>query len=84
MSGAAPPLPNTPSWRGAQLNHRDKFTLTLPEKSSIVGAQTLLQLLVLASETSVTFQDRYVVCAENVNSESSHVRIIHYSSSVYE
>jgi hypothetical protein len=28
MSGAIPPLPNTPSWRGAQLKHRDSFTFT--------------------------------------------------------
>jgi hypothetical protein len=30
MSGAVPPLPNTPSWRGAQLKHRDRdnFTFT--------------------------------------------------------
>jgi hypothetical protein len=27
MSGAIPPLPNTASWRGAQLQHRD-FTFT--------------------------------------------------------
>jgi hypothetical protein len=26
MRGAIPALPNTPSWRGAQLKHRDKFT----------------------------------------------------------
>jgi hypothetical protein len=26
MRGAIPPLPNTPSWRGAQLKHRDIFT----------------------------------------------------------
>jgi hypothetical protein len=30
MSGAIPPFPNTPSWRGAQLRHRDNFTLPLP------------------------------------------------------
>jgi hypothetical protein len=30
MSGAISPLPNTPSWRGAQLKHRDNFTLPLP------------------------------------------------------
>jgi hypothetical protein len=24
-----PPLPNTPSWRGAQLKHRENFTFTL-------------------------------------------------------
>jgi hypothetical protein len=29
MGGAVPPLPNTPSWRGAQGEHRD-FTFTLP------------------------------------------------------
>jgi hypothetical protein len=28
MSGAIPPLPNTPSLRGAQLKHRDNFTFT--------------------------------------------------------
>jgi hypothetical protein len=28
MSGAITPLPNTPSWRGAQLKHRDNFTFT--------------------------------------------------------
>jgi hypothetical protein len=28
MNGAIPPLPNTPSWRGAQLKHRDIFTFT--------------------------------------------------------
>jgi hypothetical protein len=28
MRGAIPPLPNTPSWRGAQLKHRDNFTFT--------------------------------------------------------
>jgi hypothetical protein len=27
MSGAIPPLPNMPSWRGAQLKHRDNFIL---------------------------------------------------------
>jgi hypothetical protein len=29
MRGAIPPLPNTPSWRGAQFKHRDNFTLLL-------------------------------------------------------
>jgi hypothetical protein len=28
MSGAIPQLPNTPSWCGAQLKHRDNFTYT--------------------------------------------------------
>jgi hypothetical protein len=26
MRGAITPFPNTPSWRGAQSKHRDKFT----------------------------------------------------------
>jgi hypothetical protein len=26
MCGAIPPLPNMPSWHGAQLKHRDNFT----------------------------------------------------------
>jgi hypothetical protein len=28
MRRAIPPFPNTPSWRGAHLKHRDKFTFT--------------------------------------------------------
>jgi len=28
MRGVKPHSPNTPSWRGAQLNHRDSFTFT--------------------------------------------------------
>jgi hypothetical protein len=29
MRGSLPPLPNTPSWRGAQLKDRDNFTFYL-------------------------------------------------------
>jgi len=29
MRGAVPPLPNTLSWRGAELKHRDNFTFYL-------------------------------------------------------
>jgi hypothetical protein len=28
MSGAVPPLSNTPLWRGGRLKHRDNFTYT--------------------------------------------------------
>jgi hypothetical protein len=28
MSGAIPPLFNTPSWHGAQLKHKDNFTFS--------------------------------------------------------
>jgi hypothetical protein len=34
MSGAIPPLPNTPSWRGTHLKkHRDNFTFTFNRRS---------------------------------------------------
>jgi hypothetical protein len=36
MSGAIPPFPNTPSWRAAQLEHRDNFTFSLPQWVFIV------------------------------------------------
>jgi hypothetical protein len=41
MSGAIPPFPNTPSWRGAQLKkHRDNFVLFfLPCRSGRDGKQ---------------------------------------------
>jgi hypothetical protein len=31
MLGTILPLPNTPSWRGAKLKHRDNFTFTFIE-----------------------------------------------------
>jgi hypothetical protein len=34
MSGAIPPVPHTPSWRGAQLKHRDNFTGSEVDPSS--------------------------------------------------
>jgi hypothetical protein len=38
MSGAIPPLPNAPSWRGAQLKHRDvTFTFTFEEGAVDIG-----------------------------------------------
>jgi hypothetical protein len=38
MRGATPPLLNTPSWRGAQLQHRDNFTFHL---TMLYGSQSL-------------------------------------------
>jgi hypothetical protein len=32
MSGAIPSLPNIPLWSGAQLKHRDNFTLLRPDR----------------------------------------------------
>jgi len=40
MSGAIPPLPNEPSWRGAQLKRRDNFTFNF----TTVNAYNLLDL----------------------------------------
>jgi hypothetical protein len=36
MRGTIPPFSHTPSWRGAQLNHRDKFTYTSLQKTEKV------------------------------------------------
>jgi hypothetical protein len=42
MSGAIPSLLNTPSWRGAQLKHRDNFTfLPLPLRAASFELRTL-------------------------------------------
>jgi hypothetical protein len=44
MSGAIPPFPNTPSWRGAQLKHRDSFTFTFTLGLNIVLISGMLPL----------------------------------------
>jgi len=51
MRGAIPPLPHTPSWRGAQLNHRDKFTF-IP----------LMRSLSKVHEVNTHNKDRYCRC----------------------
>jgi hypothetical protein len=38
MRGAIPPLPNTPSWRGAQLKHRDNFTFIINTTTTSISA----------------------------------------------
>jgi hypothetical protein len=35
MRRAVPPLPNTPSWRGAQLQHRDNFNFYITNTDRI-------------------------------------------------
>jgi hypothetical protein len=40
MRGAIPPLPNTPSWRGAQLKHRDNFTLPIGFDAHLLQIKT--------------------------------------------
>jgi hypothetical protein len=45
MRRAIPPLPNTPSWRGAQLKHRDDLNLNF---KSGYGRHVALRLLTKA------------------------------------
>jgi hypothetical protein len=51
IRGAIPPLPNTPSWRGVQLKHREKFTFNL----TISRHRTTLDPTLLKSHSSRTF-----------------------------
>jgi hypothetical protein len=44
MNGGIPPLPNTPSWRGTQLKHRDNFTSTFTD-------QPLAEMIQVVSNT---------------------------------
>jgi hypothetical protein len=47
MSGAIIPLPNTPSWRGAHLKHRDNFifTFTTVSRTALGPIQRPIQCL---------------------------------------
>jgi hypothetical protein len=36
MSGTIPPLPNSPSWCGALLKHRENFTFTFYRRSLLI------------------------------------------------
>jgi len=45
MLGAIPPLPNTPKWHGAQLEHRDNCTFSLLPYSTSITAMRLEVLL---------------------------------------
>jgi hypothetical protein len=52
MSGAVPPFPNTPSWRGAQLKRRDNFTynFTLFIYLNYIKSKTILMIASLPRE----------------------------------
>jgi hypothetical protein len=52
MHGAIPPLPNTPSWHGAQLKHEEDFTLTITQRSGWV--EVLLEEKCTVDNTSVS------------------------------
>jgi hypothetical protein len=57
MSGTIPPFPNTPSWRGAQLKHRDNLPLPLHANGSniCVGLSWMGDHLT-PQRTTVTFK----------------------------
>jgi len=43
MSGAIPPLPDTPSWRGAQLKHSGNFSFTFINRNwTLIEAPVLV------------------------------------------
>jgi len=41
MRGVIPPLPNTPSWRGAELKHRDNFTFYTELEDHIISGASI-------------------------------------------
>jgi hypothetical protein len=59
MSGAIPPLPNTPSWRGAQLKHRDNFTFTFKHIyfELTPWSRVLLETLIVAQLPFMELED---------------------------
>jgi hypothetical protein len=60
MRGVIPPLPNTPSWRGAQLKYRDNFT-GLRSKPLVLGISQDLELLTVTSANHLKFSSVYLV-----------------------
>jgi hypothetical protein len=55
MSGAIPPPPNTPSWSGARLKHRDNFYFTFHVvvcEEGVIKTAVILQLLHMAIQLS--------------------------------
>jgi hypothetical protein len=55
MSGAIPPLPNTPSRRGAQLKHRANFVIELSCMVFEVGNPKYLSSQVIIFYTPLNF-----------------------------
>jgi len=52
MIGAIPPLPNTSSWRGAQLKHGDKFTFSSYWKTSEICTVTIRTYPIISQSVS--------------------------------
>jgi hypothetical protein len=49
MIGAIPPLPNTPSWRGAQLKDRDNFTFTFASSLVVKRTKASSKIIIVSS-----------------------------------
>jgi hypothetical protein len=47
MSGSIPLLPNTPSWRGTQLKHRDNFTFIIIIKVNITADKHVISIHII-------------------------------------
>jgi hypothetical protein len=74
MLGAIPPLPNMPSWHGAQLKHRDNFNLTLCT-ACILSKIEILYGKILTSLNNVDLKERcLVVYVMSLRSKTLNVR----------
>jgi hypothetical protein len=68
MSGAIPPLPNTPLWRGSQLKeHGDNFTFSIGEEA---GSSLVTERDGSAFARSRTPAIRISCCVQKINSVS--------------
>jgi hypothetical protein len=87
MSGAIPPLPNKPSWRGAQLKHRDNFTFTFfftktPEEKS---PDELNMVNGRAREWAplFLFNNQGSPCTERHEHEGKSVMVLHVAGKLF-
>jgi hypothetical protein len=55
MGGAIPTFPNKPSWRGAQLKHRDKFNVTFIGYVASISA-TVITIALLHERSVCLFE----------------------------
>jgi hypothetical protein len=68
MRGVTPPLPNTPSWRGAQLKHRGNFTFYLHHLLYAYVSKVVSSLQVLRLKSCIHFPSVYAVPTGSNNS----------------
>jgi hypothetical protein len=69
MSGAIPPLPNTPLWCGAHLNSRDNFTFTF---TFILTYQLLEQIYSWEADSPFIGQEIFLILLESKFYYSHH------------